>query len=107
MSVDEDYTADQLRAFATEIARLVNDEGMNEYDAVEAVGLTEDDVCSENSEAFSLDEDDNDCIDFYGWPAIDDTNCVHIMLRRGGRRGAKTPWALAELKMSIAAQRAM
>lgn len=81
-----------LRELAIEVARLCNEEGMDPTDAVERVGLDpDDDVCSENSEAFSLDEDDNDVIDF-----LSDDEHVHYILRRHGRRGMKSPWELVE-----------
>lgn len=83
------------REQADEIARLCNDEGLEPTEAVERVGLDpEDDVCSEDSSCFHLDEDDNDIIDMLGGDEEDQ----HIILRRHGRRGNKTPWVVQEIR---------
>jgi hypothetical protein len=81
-----------IRELAIEVARLGNEEGLDPTDAVERVGLDpDDDVVSEDSSAFTLDEDDNDVVDF-----LSDDPYVHYILRRSGRRGNKTPWELVE-----------
>lgn len=72
-----DATAEPpVLAKAREIARLLHDEGLTPTEAVTRVGIDPEEVYSEDSSVFDLDERDNDLIDL----------CWHEHLWVGVRR---------------------